>query len=221
MLTLRPMSEPDFEAVARLDVLAFSPYFQQSGGGQELPPRTHDNLRACLNIFPGGCWVAVADEQPVGYVFSRVWGKLGWLGVFGVSPEAQGQRIGQLLLATVVQALQAAGCETVGLETMPDSPYNVGLYASQGFWITAPTLNLHKEFTTPPPTAAYTCLSDVDLSSALAEVAQVSGAVQPGLDYTAEVRNAHEYQWGETLLFGWPDTWGFAVIRTIARREGQ
>lgn len=74
-----------------------------------------------------------------------------------------------------------------------------------------------------PPTDPAACVSWSELkeSDALRAVTQVSEAVQSGLDYAPEAANANIYRWGETLFFGWPSTWAFAVIRTTPRRRSR
>jgi ribosomal protein S18 acetylase RimI-like enzyme len=212
------MSAADVEIVAQLDVLAFDAYCRQVGLDGQQSPRTCQNILACLNLNPKGCFVAGADE-PVGYLFSRVWGALGWLGVFGLHPDCQGQGIGRALLRAGVNYLQSAGCKTIGLETMPDSPYNVGFYTRLGFQLWFPTLLLHKNVEQPTKTPPFALFSQQE-NDALSTLTQISRAAWPGLDYASEAESARQYGWGETLLIGWPQTWAFAVVRTVPKREG-
>lgn len=52
--------------------------------------------------------MAGAGDDLAGFIFARAWGKLGWVGVFGVHPQYQGQHIGQQLLARAVETLRSA-----------------------------------------------------------------------------------------------------------------
>jgi ribosomal protein S18 acetylase RimI-like enzyme len=212
------MSEDDLESIARLDALAFSEKDPLTGQNRILPPRTPDNLLASLHLNPSGCFVARTDRS-IGYLFSRVWGKLGWIGVFGVDPAYQRQKVGQKLLARGIQSLKEAGCETIGLETRSDKTYNVGLYTRRGFQLTFPTLGMVKMVSPPPGPATYVSSSELEEPEVLLAVSQISEAVQSGLDYAPEARNAQRYRWGETLLFGWPSSWGFAIMRAVPRRK--
>ncbi len=212
------MTENDLEAVARLDSLAFSETDPRTGIRLPIPPRTIQNLLASLGLNPTGCFVAVADK-PIGYLFSRIWGNLGWIGVFGVDPAHQGQDVGQALLRAGIEGLKEAGCDIIGLETRPDKPYNIGLYTGVGFRLTFPTLNCSKKVSSPANPASYTLISRLGEKPAYLAISQVSEAVQIGLDYTSEAKNAMAYQWGETFLFGWPSTWAFAVLRSTPRRK--
>lgn len=219
MISIRQMTPTDIDAVAQLDVLAFTTYARQTGHDGVISPRTRENLLACINLNPSGCFVAEAD-QVVGYVFTRILGTIGWIGTFGVHPDCQGQGVGRSLLDAAVECLQRAGCTTIGLETMPDSPYNVGLYSRFGFLPIFPTVNLTKE-TDPSaaasPHAEFGRLGDEESLTAVTRIGQ---AACPGLDYAPEAANAREYGWGETLLIGWPQPWAFAVVRTMPKPEG-
>jgi GNAT superfamily N-acetyltransferase len=213
------MTPKDIEFVTQLDMLAFAAYRRQIGYNGPVHPRTHGNVLACLNLSPTGCFVAEVDK-PIGYIFSRIWGTTGWIGTFGVHPDYQGQSVGQLLLAAAVEHLQEASCMTIGLETMSDSPYNVGFYSRFGFQLIFPTVLLVKE-TGPVSTASpYTMLGQLEIEEALPAITQISQAACPGLDYAPEVSNAREHEWGKTLLIGWPQPWAFTIVRTTPKREG-
>lgn len=216
-MLVRPMLPADIDAVRDADLRAFGPYHRQKGRAQ-MPPRARENLLACRALHPAGCFVA-EDEGVAGYIFSRVWGMLGWIGVFGVGAERQGRGIGGQLLAAAVESLERAGCTTIGLETMPDSPNNVGLYAGRGFRPAVPTLTLAGAVQAHSGAPATMPLSRAG-PAGLTAVTDVSHAALPGLDLAVEARNAAEFGWGETLLFGWPDPWAAAVMRTAAKREG-
>jgi GNAT superfamily N-acetyltransferase len=213
------MTPADIDTVAQLDVLAFTAYARQTGHDGDISPRTRQNLLACINLNPTGCFVAEAD-QVVGYVFTRILGTTGWIGTFGVHPDCQGQGVGRSLLDAAVECLQRAGCTTIGLETMPDSPYNVGLYSRFGFLPVFPTVNLTKE--TDPSAAAspHAKFSQLGDEEALSAVTRISQAACPGLDYAPEAGNAREHGWGETLLVGWPQPWAFAIVCTMPKPEG-
>lgn len=218
MVSIRRMTPTDIEVVSQLDVLAFAAYRRQIGYNGPVHPRTHGNILACLNLNPTGCFVA-ETEKLAGYILTRIWGTTGWIGTFGVHPDCQGQGIGRSLLAAPVEHLQAAGCMTVGLETMSDSPYNVGFYSRFGFLLTFPTVVLVKETGSVAIASPYTVLGQLE-NEALSAITQISQAACPGLDYAREVSNAREYEWGETLLVGWPQPWAFAIVRTTPKREG-
>jgi ribosomal protein S18 acetylase RimI-like enzyme len=211
------MQADDWEAVSRLDRLAFNSYYQKTGREPVSQQRTRANLSASLAIFPDGCFVAI-DTQPVGFIFSRAVGRLGWIGTFGLDPNYHGQGLGQQLIKRAIASLERAGCVTIGLETMPDSPYNVGLYTHLGFMPVYPTLYMTKATTPAASGLQFDLLSKLDEPQALASITALSQSINPQLDYRVEAQNAKTYGWGNTLLFGWPQPWGFAILRTSAIR---
>jgi ribosomal protein S18 acetylase RimI-like enzyme len=218
MISVRLMTEDDFDSVARLDVLAFNEQNPLTGQNDPIPSRTVQNLQASRDLNPEGCFVAVTG-RPIGYLFSRRWGKLGWIGVFGVDPSHQGRNVGQALLSASIEALNQSGCQIIGLETRSDKFYNVGLYTKNGFQLTFPTLGMSREISPPADPETFVRMSDLEVPGALSAISQVSEAVQSGLDYAPEATNAKDYGWGEILLFGWPLAWAFAILRTVPRRK--
>ncbi|MEK6778963.1 MAG: GNAT family N-acetyltransferase, partial [Candidatus Deferrimicrobiota bacterium] len=119
MLRLRQMLSADADEVRRVDLLAWQDILPAK---LRLTPRTRENILACRAVFPAGCLVAETRGRMIGFIFSRRWGTLGWVGTFGVLPEARGAGIGQRLLARAVAALKKSGCREIGLETMETSP---------------------------------------------------------------------------------------------------
>ncbi len=217
MALIRLMRAEDADAVRQVDVRAFSPYARRFGSGPN-PPRTRENVLACRALNPAGCFVA-EEGALVGYIFSRVWGSLGWIGVFGVDLERQGRGLGRQLLHAAIGSLRAAGCTTIGLETMPENSYNVGFYARGGLRPAYATLALEKPVRAPLQMPTTGLLSELG-EPALRAVSEVSGSAIPGLDYAVEAENARRFAWGETLLIGWPQPWAVAVVRTASKREG-
>jgi ribosomal protein S18 acetylase RimI-like enzyme len=220
METIRLMQPDDWEKVAQLDTLAFNSYNQQTGKPLSSSQRSRNNLHACLAMNPNGCFVAETDRV-CGFIFSRSWGKLGWVGTFAVDPELHGGGTGKELLAAAVHGLEAAGCTTIGLETMPDSPSNVGLYTRFGFNPSYPTLYMTQTPTSFQTSLPVSLLSELEEKDALQYVTALSLATSQGLDFAPEAHNVRRFGWGETPLFGWPQPWGFAIIRTEPMRLGE
>jgi ribosomal protein S18 acetylase RimI-like enzyme len=220
MTAIRLMTPDDVDAVRRLDVQAFLHYMRKAGHGGPSPMRTRDNVLACIALHPQGCFVAEKGRNLVGYIFSRTWGKMGWIGVFGVRPDNQGQGIGSLLLRRATESLDTAGCTTIVLETMPDCPANVGFYARNGFRPAYSVVTLTKQTAKPRAHQPYALLSSLHHETALRAVSAISRAAAPGLDYAPESRNANQFGWGDTILVGWPEPWAAVIVRLAAKREG-
>ncbi len=132
---VRPMETTDLAEVARLTDAAFGLIIGQMTGRQVpapvMPPLLFPTRFA---TDPAGCFVACDPAGKVtGAVFSTARGALGWFGPLAVSPIAQGQGVGQLLIAACLEQMRGRGVRLVGLETFAESPFHVHLYAKSGF----------------------------------------------------------------------------------------
>jgi ribosomal protein S18 acetylase RimI-like enzyme len=205
MIAIRRMREADADAVREVDAVAFWTWEKQvKGEAARLVRRTRINILACREKDPGGCFVAEDEGQVVGFIFSRTWGGVGWFGTFAVLPEYQGQGIGQRLMAASLEYLHRGPDRVIGLETMPGSPYNLGLYLRQGFQARLPTLLLRKP---PEPhttdEARLRCWSAADNGTRkrwLADLREATGQILPGLDYSKEIVSNTRHSLGETLV---------------------
>jgi ribosomal protein S18 acetylase RimI-like enzyme len=207
MTIVREMREEDADAIRTVEASAFGAWWKQlKGESVELPQRTRTIVQANRERDPGGCFVAQVEERVVGFIFSRTWGSVGWFGTFSVLPEYQGRGIGKQLIAASVDYMRRAPQpgRVIGLETMPDSPYNLGLYLRLGFQARFLTFLLGK-------TMERSVAGDVDLphwSAAdaetqecwLAHLRKATGQIQPGLDYSKEIISTARHNLGETLV---------------------
>jgi len=207
MTIVREMREQDTDAVRAVEASAFGAWWKQlKGESAELPQRTQTIVRAHREKDPGGCFVAQEEGRVVGFIFSRTWGSVGWFGTFSVLPEHQGRGIGKQLIAASVDYMRRAPQfgRVIGLETMPDSPYNLGLYLRSGFQARFLTFLLGK-------TLERSVAGDVDLphwSAAdaetqerwLADLREATGQIQPGLDYSKEIISTARHNLGQTLV---------------------
>jgi ribosomal protein S18 acetylase RimI-like enzyme len=210
---IRQMREEDADAVREVDAVAFYAWERGvRGEGARLNRRTRTNVLVCREKDPDGCFVAEGPApsavegsgRVVGFIFSRTWGGVGWFGTFGVLPEYQGQGIGQRLIAASLEYLRRDPQRVIGLETMPDSPYNLGLYLRCGFQARLPIFLLSKEL--ERPTAGDADLprwSSADAGTQerwLADLREATGQIMPRLDYTKEISLTARHRLGETLL---------------------
>ena len=84
-----------------------------------------------LSGFPQGCFAARAENgAAAGFVTSMHNQRSGWIGNLIVAPEYRGRRIGQRLFVSALEALRAAGVETVWLTA---SKSGLPLYQKYGF----------------------------------------------------------------------------------------
>jgi len=225
MVLTRLMCEDDIDAVRQIDAAAFGAWRAQLAGTPvDLPRRTRVNILAGLAKDPDGCFVAEEGGQIVGYVFSRTWGSTGWFGPFGVLPRKQGRGIGGQLIAASMGYLRRPGC-IVGLETVPESAYNLGLYLRQGFQARFLSLMLTKQLVDAPsravPLLRWSLAGAEARGRWLAGLGQAMDRISPGLDCTKEIVIAERMGLGETLIVTCgPEAIGCATLSLSGVREG-
>jgi ribosomal protein S18 acetylase RimI-like enzyme len=230
--SLRLMTETDLPAVAEIEAGVFTDWYRIYRREPEpLAERTLEELRYASSLDPGGNYVAVAEDGAlVGFILSRTWGSVGWFGTFGVPTQFHGLGIGSELVARAVEYLSSKA-SIVGLETMPESGQNIGLYSKAGFVLTYPTLILEipllplAERLGRPRVEDALVWGDMarsERSRALAGVREISGMLTPGLDFTCEVEALRSRGLGRTVLSMGRrgELEGFAVLRTAPFRRG-
>lgn len=205
-ITIRAMHEGDADTVRQIEAAAFGEWWRGLKG-PEAPPlavRTRANVLSRLARDPEGCFVAEEDGCPLGFIFSCTWGSVGWFGTFSVMPEHQGRGIGKQLIEASIGYLRGCGILTVGLETMPDSPYNIGLYTKMGFRPRLITPILLKSLAGGGADAlALPAWASADADTQerwLADLREAAGQIAPGFDYTHDVVMTARYDLGETLI---------------------
>jgi ribosomal protein S18 acetylase RimI-like enzyme len=207
MTMIRRMREEDVDAVRRVDAVAFGDWERQARGVViSMQPRTRTNVLACREKDPDGCFVAEEGGRLVGLVFSRTWGRVGWVGTFAVLPAWQRRGIGKRLLTASLEYLRGAmPCGSmIGLETMPESAYNLGLYLRQGFQARLPTFLLSRELEElpgrPAEPAHWSGASAETQTQWLADLQEATGQIEAGLDYRKEITSTARHGLGETLV---------------------
>jgi ribosomal protein S18 acetylase RimI-like enzyme len=229
--SIRRMVESDLPAVAEVEAGVFTDWYRVYRRQPEpLAERSLEELRYASSHDPDGNWVAVAAEGSlVGFIMVRTWGKVGWFGTFGVPTQFQGMGIGKALVDRAVDYLSGR-CTVVGLETMPESGANIGLYTRAGFTTTYPThildLSLIKSADrlkglAPDEVVTWSGLGAVGRARACAAVREISDALLPGLDFSSEVQAISAYGLGKTMLaYGSGNRLdGFVILRTAPFRN--
>ena len=227
MIVIRLMEPGDVDAVRAVEAESFGAWHREAKGRQkDLPKRTRKNILTLLERDPEGCFVAVEGSRPVGFIFSRTWGSVGWFGTFGVLPECQGGGIGQRLVAASVDYLKRDPDRVIGLETMPESAYNLGFYLNQGFEPRFLVLQLTRPVddgaTAGPPLARWSELGEAGRDRRLAELRTITDRIRPGLDYAKEVLVTDRHNLGDTLFLLRDDrVVGACTVLLIGKREGE
>jgi GNAT superfamily N-acetyltransferase len=220
------MVPEDAEAIRRIDVAAFGAWTRATGGGAApVLRRTLTNIQACRERDPEGAFVAVQDGRSVGFVFSRTWGGVGWFGPFAVLPESQGRGIGKQLMALSLDYLRREPGRVIGLETMPDSPHNLGLYCKQGFRADVPSLSMTKALQSAVGASEemprWSTARPAMQARWLADLQTATGRIWPGLDYAKEIASTAQHGLGETLVLArGSQAVGFSTVHLTSSREG-
>jgi ribosomal protein S18 acetylase RimI-like enzyme len=225
MISIRQMQEADLESVRIVDAAAFTPWWRKLTGKQAaLPPRTLANVTCLLEKDPEGCFVAQDGGCLIGLIFSRTWGSVGWPGTFAVLPDYQGRGIGQRLLAASLAYLRQEPERTIGLETMPDIPSNLGLYLKHGFRLSPPTLLLSKQVGTATVGAGVQWWSRSALEARerwLRNLRELTHRIRPGLDVSKEITSTVHHGFGDTLVLATGTRpIGFSSVWLTGTREG-
>jgi ribosomal protein S18 acetylase RimI-like enzyme len=225
MTTVRLMQKDDLDRVREIDAISFGAWWKAlRGTDEDIPQRTYTNVLTCWEKGPAGSFVAEEDGNLVGFIFSRTWGSVGWFGTFAVLPEFQGQRIGKTLVEASLDFLQQQPGRTIGLETMPESPNNLGFYPRLGFEFRFPTLLLSRPLETDLPTShlpRWSVAHRENQERWLEDLRLASDALHPGLDYSKEILVTARYQQGDTLvLTDGGEAIGMSTLRFAPGREG-
>jgi len=216
-LTVRPMTPEDFGSYNAVDHEAFGAWAEASSGTRrQWPPRRHDLLRLYLGSAPGASLVACQGDTVVGGLFAHLWGRIGWIGPLAVAPPWQGAGVGRRLLEAAVNRLRAADCTVIGLETMPHSSYNVGLYTRLGFQPAGTRLSLYRRLepgsagadagrraavtTTGPKGPDVRLIDAAGLEPLLPEISRLSGRIQAGLDLAPAATDIQRRRLGAVLV---------------------
>ncbi len=211
---VRRMTLADLKEVCRIDRDAFQAYRRARRQlTRPLRLRTPANMQAAFRRpYPGVVVEAPPAGPIVGYCFTHVWGKLGWLGTLGVTPRRQGLGLGRVVIAGGLALLREAGCTTLALETMPESGKNLALYLSLGLEARRLTL-LFRGLPAPAAETHYRVWKGG------VELQMIGAQMLAGLDPTPAAQWLEDEDAGQTLVW-WQDgkPVAFAVLRHAERR---
>jgi len=122
-LTFRQLTDPDIEAVAALEAIAFP------------TPWTAEQYRAVLR--QGGCALfgAVSGETLAGYIAVGMQPSIGEMEVYNiaVAEPFRRQGIGKMILKLALEAASRCGAEQAILEVRVSNAPAIALYRSLGF----------------------------------------------------------------------------------------
>ncbi|MGH7522105.1 MAG: GNAT family N-acetyltransferase [Gemmatimonadales bacterium] len=126
----------------------------------------------------------------------------GWMGPLAVRPDRQSTGVGKTIVRTAADWLIDRGVTTLGLETMPRTPENIGFYARLGFIPAYLTITLTNEIATrghPAPSLLSRRTAEEKEATMEAARRLVSDLVS-GIDFSREILLTAELGLGDTSL---------------------
>jgi len=223
MAELVPMTADRFAAMNAIDIEAWSDWASKKFGKAIQFPTKAPVYGTYLDGDPEGSFVALGDDgQPIGYIFTRTFGKIGFFGPFGVVPRHQGSDVGKALVRATVAYMQRSGCTTIGLETMPETAYNLGLYTKLGFRLFTLTLRVRKRLVATGNSMPHSVQVVAEPDDKLLQaIRNISLTVEEGLDFSKEVALLRKYPIGCCLTYEKAGrTCGFALCYRFDQTVG-
>jgi GNAT superfamily N-acetyltransferase len=217
---IRPLAEEDLDEADRIFRVAFGTFFGMREPGKFSGDA--DSVRTRWKAYPGVALAAELDGRLVGSNFAANWGSVGFFGPLTIAPQYWGRAIAQRLLDATMEQFSAWNTQHAGLFTFAQSAKHVGLYQKYGFWprfLTA-VMSRPVDPNSRSSSARVSAVADQDLANALEAVAELTGAVYPGLDLSREIRAVRTQALGDTVLIDdAADLQGVAVCHVGAGTE--
>ncbi len=205
--SIRPLRTGDLEEANRVFSEAFTHAYHLDGmPGARIPPLDPAFLALEHEVAGDGALALEYRGRVAGFILARSHGNEGWFGPLAVKPSRQGHGFGKLLVERAVAWLQERRCRTIGLETMPRTIRNLGLYTSLGFRPGHLVVTCRIEIPADLPDVPGVRIASLAESPAPARdraFAELKGwwdEIAPGLDYEAPIRATLEHRFGDTLL---------------------
>lgn len=167
---------------------------------------------------------ADSEGRLAGSNFIVRWGSFGFFGPLSVHPEIWNKKIGQMLVAPVVDQFDRWRLAHTGLYTFAQSTKHVSLYQKFGFqphYLTSILIKkLGPETAGVPGVSCYSELPEASRADALRQCASVSASNFDGLDLSTEIDAVAKLKLGDTLILDGPHgVEGFAVCHCGAGTE--
>lgn len=197
-------TERDIEALNRVFAEAFTDRYRRDGLIGVRVPQLNPLVWRYALLDAGEGAMVWRDEQNdiAAFNVAHQAGVEGWMGPLAVRPERQGTGVGKTIVHTAADWLIDRGVTTLGLETMPRTPENIGFYARLGFAPGHLTITLTNEIATrghPAPSL----LSRRPVEQREGVMAAARGLVSdlmPGIDFSREILLTAELGLGDTSL---------------------
>ena len=146
---VRAMTSGDLPDVSSVTNAAFGARVLPAAGAGPGGPGIPVTVAVRFAADPGGCFVAVREQEPgqvAGALMSVARGTLGWLGPLAVYPHAQRSGAGGKLVAACLDSWRRRrGVRLMGLETYRDSRFHRRFYKERASGRHAPEIGFRAQ----------------------------------------------------------------------------
>jgi GNAT superfamily N-acetyltransferase len=197
-------TERDIEGLNRVFAEAFTDRYRRDGLiGVRVPQLNPLVWRyALLDAGEGAMVWRDEHEDIAAFNVAHQAGVEGWMGPLAVRPDRQSTGVGKTIVQTAVDWLIERGVTTLGLETMPRTPENIGFYARLGFTPGFLTITLTNEIATRghPAPVLLSRRSGDEKEAAMEAARRLVGDLAAGIDFSREILLTAELGLGDTSL---------------------
>jgi GNAT superfamily N-acetyltransferase len=197
-------TERDIEGLNRVFAEAFTDRYRRDGLiGVRVPQLNPLVWRyALLDAGEGAMIWRDEQEDIAAFNVAHQAGVEGWMGPLAVRPDRQGTGVGKTIVRTAADWLIDRGVTTLGLETMPRTPENIGFYARLGFGPGFLTVTLTNEIATRghPAPVLLSRRSAADKATTMESGRRLVDELVAGIDFTREILLTAELGLGDTSL---------------------
>ena len=197
-------TEHDVEGLNRVFAEAFTDRYRRDGLiGVRVPQLNPLVWRYALLDAGDGAMVWRDEHGDIAaFNVAHQAGVEGWMGPLAVRPDRQGTGVGKTVVRTAVDWLIDRGVTTLGLETMPRTPENIGFYSRLGFMPGYLTVTLTNEIATrghPDPVLLSRRQAE-QKEAAMDAGRRLVNDLVPGIDFSREILLTAELGLGDTSL---------------------
>jgi len=197
-------TERDIEGLNRVFAEAFTDRYRRDGLVGVRVPQLNPLVWRYALLDAGDGAMVWRDEhgEIAAFNLAHQAGIEGWMGPLAVRPDRQGTGVGKTVVRTATDWLIDRGVTTLGLETMPRTPENIGFYARLGFNPTYLTVTLTNEIATrgQPAPVLLSRRAAADNEAAMDAARRLVGDLVSGLDFSREILLTAELGLGDTSL---------------------
>jgi GNAT superfamily N-acetyltransferase len=197
-------TERDIEGLNRVFAEAFTDRYRRDGLiGVRVPQLNPLVWRYALLDAGEGAMVWREEHGDIAaFNVAHQAGAEGWMGPLAVRPDRQNAGVGKTIVRTAADWLIDRGVATLGLETMPRTPENIGFYARLGFSPGFLTVTLTNEIATRghPAPVLLSKRSAEEKAAAMAAAHRLVSDLVPGIDFSREILLTSELGLGDTSL---------------------